>query len=388
MCKVFGVAGVNEENRGTIIQIMKDITPSMTKVEDDGLGYAAVDKDGNVFGEKWLKPEHAWKKKKKRKMQSASRVVPELDTPILSEFNDVVDAPSEIYSPPLYDTFGEGELKNAVAFILHSRLSTGGANSVKIENVHPFVKHGTALIHNGIVYNEEKFTKFISSCDSEILLNQYVEHDVNMDSRNIEESLKDVDAYFACLVLSSTLDRDEKIVPIMDIYQDGASLKVVHVHDLNATFFLTQAMDLLTICKEKGWTTSRYFQVKEDVLIRLNAVTGKVIEKEPFYYASYRYSSFDSWSSGEKEKYYMSRYGANYEKYEKEDNDAEPSYRQLEHGQTVVDEGDTVETGTVDERDEAPRSGVYDATRMPFADEMDLFRQHAETMGRKHNRAW
>jgi len=386
MCKVFGVAGVNEKNRGTIIQIMKDITPDMTRNEDDGLGYAAIDAMGNVFGEKWLDPEKAWKKGKRRR-QPASQVITKLDAPILSELHDAVDTPSELNSPPTYDKFGTGELKNAVAFILHSRLSTGGANSVKIENVHPFVKEGTALIHNGIVYNEEKFTKTISSCDSEILLNQYLDYNVNLDSRRLSDAMFDVDAYFACLVLSNTILETEEVVPILDIYQNGANLRVIHVHDLGATFYLTSAIDLIDICKEKGWTTSHYFSVKEDVLIRLNAITGKVMEKEEFFYESRRSNYFNNWTKEEKELYYKSKYNDEYEKYSKEgkdDPEDEPAYRNGEHGVTITAEEIDQAKDEVDERENVSVGNIYDATRLPFADEMDIFRRYADHMGRRY----
>lgn len=375
MCKVFGVAGVNDKNRGSIIQIMKDISPSMTKMEKDGIGYAAMDKDGNIFGEKWLKPEHAFKIKKKR-VVPASEVVSNLDQAILSQFQDVIDhSPSEKYSRPIYDKFGEGNLKDAVAFVLHSRFSTGTDN-VTIENVHPFVNQGSALIHNGIVYNENKFMKTISSCDSEVLLNQYNLHNVNMDSRNLTEALLDVDAYFACLVLSQTIMEDSSVVPILDVFQNGASLKIIHVHNLNATFFLTSATDLVELCKKKGWTTSRYYDVKEDVLIRLNAITGQVIEKEQFYYYGRKnYNYNNSWTKDEKETYYKSRYGEDYVKYIGENNDApdeEPDYRKLETNE--------------DDKYDYTTGHIYDATqRMPHEEEMEVFRKMADHGSRKQH---
>ena len=366
MCKVFGVTGINEQNRNSIIQIMKDITPAMTIMEDDGLGYAAINKEGKVFGEKWVNPKDAFKKSFQKKIQPASALVSNLDKQILEQFHDVVDYAEntiEAPSPSVYDRFGDGNMKEAVAFILHSRWSTGGNDSVNIQNTHPFVKNGTAMIHNGIVYNEDEFKKETSTCDSEILLNQYEKYNVNMDSRSMSEAYKDVDAYFACLFLTQTITEKEEMVPILDVFQNGASLKIIHVHHLNATFFVTNAPDLLNICKKRGWSTSRAFSVSENVLIRINAITGEVLEKQDFDYdVSYKWqkpmganNTHDSIMDDDKSQAYLkSRYGADWRNYEMRDgveNDLDaPAYR---------------------------NENLYDATRFPYEAEMEEFKREA-----------
>lgn len=364
MCKVFGVTGVNEKNRSVIIQIMKDIVPSMTKFENDGLGYAAINKEGKVFGEKWVNPKDAFKKRFQKKIQPASVLVPNLDKPILEQFHDVIDyseAVVETFSPPIYDRFGDGKMQDAVSFILHSRWSTGGKDSINIQNTHPFMKNGTAMIHNGVVYNEDDFKKESSTCDSEILLNQYEKHNINMDSRSMTDAFKNVDAYFACLFLTQTITEKEEMVPILDVFQNGASLKIIHVHQLNATFFVTNSQDLIDVCKKKGLSTSRAFGVSENVLIRINAITGQVIEKQEFdYEVSYKWSpsnnTHDSVMDDDKsEAYLKSRYGADWRQHEMRDGmehdlDA-PAYRN--------------------------EPTLYDATRFPYQNEMDEFRKQA-----------
>lgn len=155
MCKVFGVAGITDKNRGDIIRIIKSVSKKMVAFEKDGFGYCAMDSEGNLFGEKWLKPEHVFSKRLKRKHKPAREVIPKLDKPVLSEFGDLIEGYKPVIekaSPPIYDNFGKGQLGDASAIIMHSRHGTGA--KVEIKNVHPFVNFQTALVHNGIVYNE------------------------------------------------------------------------------------------------------------------------------------------------------------------------------------------------------------------------------------------
>jgi predicted glutamine amidotransferase len=365
MCKVFGVTGVNDKNRSGVIQLMKEMAPIMTKMEDDGIGYAGMDKQGNIFGERWLDVKKAFKRRPKK-----AEYDEKLNKPILDQFHDVVDyAESTSYSESenSYNSFGNVDMKKGVSFILHSRFSTGGNGSVNITNTHPFVKNGTAMIHNGIVYNEDEFKKEISTCDSEIILNQYEKHSVNMDSRNLGDALKNVDAYFACLLLTNTLVENGEMVPILDVFQNGASLKVIHVHPLNATFFVTNGPDLISLCKKRNWATSQSHSISENVLIRINAISGQVMEKQEFNYeVSYKYQSKSNWPSNntsdhaindvKSEAYLKSRYGEDWKNYEFRDGvdhdlDA-PAYRN--------------------------EPTLYDSTRFPYKEEMEEFRKQAK----------
>ena len=54
MCKVAGVNGVNDENREAVWEFMQELGSRISVGNPHGLGYSAVDKNGDIFGEKWL----------------------------------------------------------------------------------------------------------------------------------------------------------------------------------------------------------------------------------------------------------------------------------------------------------------------------------------------
>jgi len=360
MCKVFGVAGINDKNRGDIIRIIKEVSKEMVKFEKDGFGYSAIDKNGKVYGEKWLKPEHVFSKRLKRKHKPAREVIPKADRKVLTEFDGLLEDYAPLIqksAPPVYDNFGDGNLGDATAIIMHSRLSTGASKS--IENVHPFVNFETALVHNGIVYNEEEeiFYKQVSDCDSEILLNQYNSELVQMDSRRIAAAMAPVEAYFACLVLTQAMNKDENMYPVLDIFKADANLEVVYIHDLDVFAFCTLGSIIVDVCKSIGYSTSVPIKIKDNYLIRIDAVTGKIVEKEYFEYEGGHSwagsTSYNGWSSPNNEKYYKSRYGQEWEsemerdmlddipdhKEYKDDKDMdEPLYRSAEESAKVFTE--------------------------------------------------
>lgn len=370
MCKVLGVAGVSEKNRGDVIKFLKAVTPKLCTVERDGFGYAAIDASGNVFGEKWLEPEHAWLKRIKRKHLPAVEVTPKVDKPVLDQFESILENYAPMYhqpAPPIYDTFGERKLGEAVAFVLHSRFGTNG--SKKIEHVHPFVAQETAMVHNGIVYNDDAFFK-VTDCDSEVLLHLYNERIVNMDCRGIEEALEDVQAYLACLVLSQTIDAKDNMVPILDIFKADAQLSLVHVHELGVTFFCTEGRIVIETCKELGLSSSRAFNMQDEVLVRLHAATGEILEKEEFSFnGTYKYGynmATGKWGSQEEKTYLMSKYGEDWEQHrytdEYEDacrdewDDDVPNHKEYKS---------KYDTDEPDYRKEAKEAsgGIYDATK-------------------------
>ncbi|PCI45827.1 MAG: hypothetical protein COB41_00110 [Proteobacteria bacterium] len=340
MCKVFGVAGINDSNRGDVIRISKAVGKKMVTFEKDGFGYCAINSKGELHGEKWLKPEHVFNKRIRRKMKTAREVIPRLDKPVLENFGNVITGYQPIIqqpAPPVYDDFGEGALGDSVAIIMHSRHSTGAAKTVK--NVHPFVNYNTALVHNGIVYNEDDavFYKTVSDCDSEILLNQYNSEMVQMDSRRLAAALAPVEAYFACLVLTEGMDQNEKMYPIMDIFKADADLEIVYIHDLEVYTFCTKGSIVVDVCKDIGYSTSRPMKIADNVLIRIDAVTGKIAEEMPFEYkgghsyygASYGYNN---------DTYLKSRHGEDWENYtDKYENNGVPHYRE-DHNDNDPDE--------------------------------------------------
>lgn len=78
--------------------------------------------------------------------------------------------------------------------LIHGRKATCGIN---IDNTHPMLDHGCALIHNGVV-RSERFKNTSTSCDSELLLRA-------IDSDGVP-GLKDITGYYAFGLLRKRRD--------------------------------------------------------------------------------------------------------------------------------------------------------------------------------------
>src|ERR1019366_1286406 len=170
------IAGIKPEHLSKVQKLAKAAAKNMAIVEEDGVGYAAITKSGLIYGEKWLKKEHAFN----IHSQPKNDIMVEL---MHKMFGDMAEwGMNTPVTAKVYDSFGDRNqqtIDETVGLIIHARKATMG--SVKtIENVHPFVilndeNHpDTALIHNGSILNHDKLTKIMSTCDSEVILHEYL----------------------------------------------------------------------------------------------------------------------------------------------------------------------------------------------------------------------
>jgi len=344
MCKVFGVTGITNKNRDKVIRVMKAITPRLCVVEQDGFGYAAINAEGEVYGEKWLDTNEAWKRRQEFKEIS----VPESDKILLEKFGTSIEGDNPLLhtqGEQKYAKYGTGVLGDAVAVVMHSRFSTCGDKT--INEVHPFVEDNTALVHNGMIYNDQDpiFYKTLSTCDSEILLHQYNMYGVAMDSRELPSSLDDVDAYLACLVLTNTIDKDKNTIPILDMFKADATLHITYVEDLDVCMFCTSSTAVEATCRVLGYKTSKTFLLRDRMQLRLNAITGEVIEENDFVFEA---RNNNSTTNGE--TYYKSRYGENWKQAMEDDN---KDYEEYYNAWKTNNDGskDNWEQDKIDERD-------------------------------------
>ena len=271
MCKVLMMAGINNSNR---VQAWKFVTTAlnpMIKDDKDGVGYAAVGKDG-LFGERWLKPKQAFKDRQNYNSE---------DMEFIKSLGDAIE--SEV----VYNAFGKLDYKNTTAIILHTRMKTNGA--VELMNTHPFVRDNTALIHNGVISNQITLKNLTSTCDSECILNEYVESKVDIAPKQIEEVASSLQGYYACGVLTQSKDRW-----VMDVFKNSAaSLHVCRIPNLGLTVFATNPEILVYTAKKCKLKLSNIFAVKDGRLIRIDTVTGHTVSISKFD-ARYRYSDYPS----------------------------------------------------------------------------------------------
>src|ERR1017187_5238882 len=132
MCKLVMFAGIRPKCRANAEKFVKAIAPIMSEHDTDGLGYAAIDPEGNLSGERWHINKEAFKSRAK---------LNEVDLAIMQEFNNTLIKGEQDGG---YNKFGDVH-KPMSAIMLHTRMATSGK---EFDNTHPFVEGNTALIHN------------------------------------------------------------------------------------------------------------------------------------------------------------------------------------------------------------------------------------------------
>ncbi len=253
MCKVMGIAKINDSNRDNCWAMAIALGDIMSRTQRDGLGYAAFDKSGRIFGERWLENKLAF-----------------TDFSVNSKLT-----PAKIEK--VYNFFGEAVLRQeAQAIILHGRMATCGRGLV---NTHPFIdnldKPNTAIIHNGIIANDDEHEKKFSTCDSEVLVHLYEKFRVAEKLDNIKKLAAELIGWFT--VLNLTTEPEGRMV--MDIYTDAPRLNSYFVKELDTRVYSTSAMDIEEAAEILGFTISDRQTVKSNLAYRIDVLTGEVIEE-------------------------------------------------------------------------------------------------------------
>jgi len=247
MCKLMSIIGINDDNRKDVLEFVSLVTPNIitTGCNMDGFGYMAINKNGELFGEKWLKPYNAFTYK---------------------------DINEDNYLP-----IGSVDLNNVTTICLHARYATC---SKDFKNVHPFVEGYTSLIHNGMISNHLDLVKKYSTCDSEVILHEYLRLNVNKNHKNIKQLSDKLNGYYSVAILS----RNEENTPILDIFkQNGADLCFTYIDQLKSIVYCSVPSILYKTMYELKWThMNPIYKLTDGYFIRLNAITGKVINKYKF----------------------------------------------------------------------------------------------------------
>lgn len=277
MCKVLMIAGIKPEHQDKVKKILEVASKTLTKVDDDGIGYAGITSQGKIYGEKWLNKDMAFKIHTEPKREWSEFYIDQLLDVAAKWKNKTPDMP--VYGR--FGTFSPENFKDTVAIMLHARKSTVGSKS--IENTHPFVEidqeksEDTAIIHNGSITNHAALTKKYSTCDSEVILHEYVKNMMNYNPWSIEEMAKTLKGEYTVGVLSSMIDKDG-VTPILDIFKHNKDLFVGYCPEIETAIFSTWEMHLDEIARETGFPIKNIVEVKDGYLVRLNAITGERTE--------------------------------------------------------------------------------------------------------------
>lgn len=256
ICRNLFVIGVKPEvAKEKLWKFLIEAKPFMSYGQNDGLGYVALGR-GGLWGERWLNPDDAF--------FNESRVV----------------EPRKKHGKVKYNNFGEIDSEGTTSVLLHTRYATCEKS---MANVHPFVIGDTALTHNGMISNQKALKNLVSTCDSECILNEYIEAGVNTDPDKIQKVVDVLRGSFACGVMS----KDGEGKYYVDVFRNTSSnLCARYVDELGAIVICTTDGVIEETCKKLGWTCGATFKFKEEQLVRFDAMTGELIfnkEFKPWY---------------------------------------------------------------------------------------------------------
>lgn len=286
MCKNLFIIGVKpgEEQQKKLWQFVTTMAPILTQNDRDGIGYAAMSNKG-IFGERWYNPEDAFKYNKQWIDKQAE---------LKKSFKGSTDVGKK------YNYFSTEEgapSEPVVSLIMHARMATCEKS---LENIHPFVRNDMALIHNGVINNTEQLKNITSTCDSECILNCYIDNKVNEIPENIEKVGKELRGGYACAVLAKNADE----VPILDVFRNNPSLYAMNVFNIG-TVICTVPQMVVDACDKLGWKLSTSYRIKDSKLIRFNAITGQIISSHAFrdYFYNPGYWTGDDYYKGHNRNY-------------------------------------------------------------------------------------
>lgn len=258
MCDVFAAIGVKDGDR--LRDFMKEAAPKMKGFRNEhGIGYTAISKSGNIFGERWLDPKQAF----------TGNPITESDKLIVKQLAPAMD---EVPNIECYNNFGQQRWGDVTAAIYHARFATCEKS---MDNVHPFNRGLTSLIHNGVIRNADELENITSTCDSEGILNQYLRREVNINSQNIQKLFQDLEGAFT--VMATTTDAEGNRV--IDIFKDnGRMLYVTMIDQLGGIVFTSNKDVVIDTCKKLNWTHKNMLtKVKDHVFMRFNPITGLLV---------------------------------------------------------------------------------------------------------------
>lgn len=263
MCKVLVMAGIDDAHRDNAIQFIQVMAGIISNGNSDGLGYAAVDKDGNLFAERWLSNDEAFRHQGLMKE----------DKLVMGNFKQFAKYKN---IERIYSSHGTPDLNKITAITLHARAASG---KVCIENVHPFIDEDTSVIHNGYILNYADFKIKLSSCDSEAILISYLKNKIGSAMTGVKELAKELAGYYAV----GSFARDATGARVLDVYKsNNDNLNVAYVEELGTWVMSSAGANIVSACFKLGFTVGAFLELKDEVLMRFDPNTGALLGSEEF----------------------------------------------------------------------------------------------------------
>lgn len=234
MCKVFAMSNMKKVK--ITKKFLNAVKAEVCRTGDKhGFGYAVLSDDGKLSGERTMRPLTF------QPLQVNPNSTRTGSLPIVLKTRN---------------QFGELKFDNAKSFIGHGRYST---NDVTLENTHPFVNDKIAMIHNGVVSDDdgvidEKLLK--TTNDTEIILRCWEKGGMPM----VE---KTVSGYYALAVL----DKDGLLHIVRD---DRAMLYIAYSRTVDSFMFATTPEIIKTVAKKMQWHIEPIEELLENIHVTLD----------------------------------------------------------------------------------------------------------------------
>lgn len=276
MCKLLGVVGAKTDtgSEKKLHEFVVAAQKLMSATDADGFGYAAFSHDPaskamSLYGQKWVDPKDAFSTQKS----------------MLKDRHSYSTDLAGFVSDPGVD-FAESQMgddlkeKSTIRTIIaHARLATC---DVVISNTHPFFDeiNEMVLIHNGVISNHAMIKKFQSTCDSESILTAYVEEGVRENIKKIQQAINRLTGSYAVMILARNHDKTGWYV---DIFKNqSTNLYVSYLKDFGCYVFATTDRIIKLAAKASGLRHGSIVPAEAGILIRLDAVTGELIDSCDF----------------------------------------------------------------------------------------------------------
>lgn len=265
MCKLFTITGITSRQASkNAWRLLYAASEALTRSDDDGFGYAAYSQTYGLIGERWLDPKLIWAIR-----GDTQRGKP--DAAEIEGYSRIGTWPPSLYMP------------RVTCITAHARKST---NNVCLANVHPFYRKEPngefALAHNGVVQTGDLDLTGSKSCDSMGILNAYVNLGVPYLPEQITEMAKVVKGWYACTVLGVIPEG-----PYVEFFRYNAPLTVTEIGGVGYVWCTNEYIPIAA-AKTLKLPVRQTWKVKEQLLFRVNAITGEEMGHAPFCGRSYQ----------------------------------------------------------------------------------------------------
>lgn len=256
MCRLLLMTGI--QNPELAEKFMKEAKVPMSWGNTHGLGYTATKKDGDFFTERWHNNDMLFNRVNVMDSETSEK---------LKEYRPKLPKGSLNVD---YSLRGEIDFSQVSSVTMHTRFATCGR---EFFNTHPFVDGDFSLVHNGVISNADSLNlNKISTCDSEVALQAYINNNVGANIENAQNWLDILSGYWAFGIFA----RDASGNRILDIIRNDAGLYYSEVDGLGKILATTQTI-IENSCKELGLGYTKPTEIDPNTLFRFNASTGELL---------------------------------------------------------------------------------------------------------------